>query len=1237
MTELVEVIASENPVLDVVFVHGLDGDAYKSWSTKRKGSFWPEWLGRDIEGLAVWSLGYDAASSRWLGHAMPIQDRAINLLAHLENHGIGQRPLCFITHSMGGLVVKEMLLHAADGRADYTEFATATRGVVFLATPHNGSDIVTMAIVKALAVAYRKTPAVDALERNSAHLRQLNTRYRNWTVAPTTNIKHKMFYEAQSTRGVQVVDAGSADPAIPGQTPIPVDANHIDICKPAERGDVVYGQVKSFISGIAGALRAGADGYGTRPSGVKVTGLDQVVDRPELGARLLAELTAGDQGLVGLVGAGGFGKTTLASWACAQTQQHFRDGVYWFRLNSDTNESVLIDLLGAATAVLTGRDRVRPASVEGATEAFAAALGKRRMLLVVDGLVKRADLEPFLVGGPHCMRLVTTRRRGLVRGCELDVEAMTVAEAASLLCRDVDSSVEPPAALLDRVGRWPLALSLLNGVLTGHVRRRMPVALAFQELDAVLTRSGVGLLDDLTDNDSGPKIGATLQLSLHELVATSPFGEASLERYLTLIAFPERLPVPYGLLSALWDLDTVMMTSECDRFFRHSLVVELAEDGVRLHDVIGDHLRRTHPEQVRDVSRRLLDAVRPPDGWHHADDVVRQQLAHHLLSAGLAGELAALCLDLRYLARRIDSDGVHAAEADVSAYLTTEADSSAHASLLTILRAHSHLLHTTDSALSLYCHLFGHVTVTHLEEALPAWSLRPDRPLPTTSSTGLLRSLVGHHGLVSSVQWMTNETVATVGGDDGTLRVWDCGTGRTQSAVEVSEHLVLRSRLSPDGRLLAQLVHDHPISGRGRPATAPKWLFRTVVTDTRDGSVISIDHLSGIDMYFEGMAYLHWSADSELLAVAGGGCLRIWRPRAEPSTSPTQTHPIGARALSWHPDAGLVGISRDAVYVWADPTSPAHPRELWFETPADEMVMRTVAWSPDGHLIAIGMDFAVVVLDAVTGQRVLSEFTTFGICGSVTSLAWRPDGALLAIAGNGDSGGTVAWWWPAQKHWTMLVDSGNAVTDLAWSADGCVLAVASVDSTVRLFSGDATSPPPAHSEDFRRSEPPPEIKISSLSSGARVAASTSLEARDDHTLIAMSVNGLVAVEANVSEKFAWVMSSAQACSDFGVLPHVARKVFGRPDERLELRTVPGRALVRELSWPKPRALAISPDRAVMITTTEEGHITAYDLCTFDQLCTVAIDEPVIVCWFTETGDRLIVLGSRNTYSFKTPG
>ena len=35
--------------------------------------------------------------------SMPMQDRVVNVMVLLQNKGIGERPLCFVTHSMGDL------------------------------------------------------------------------------------------------------------------------------------------------------------------------------------------------------------------------------------------------------------------------------------------------------------------------------------------------------------------------------------------------------------------------------------------------------------------------------------------------------------------------------------------------------------------------------------------------------------------------------------------------------------------------------------------------------------------------------------------------------------------------------------------------------------------------------------------------------------------------------------------------------------------------------------------------------------------------------------------------------------------------------------------------------------------------------------------------------------------------------------------------------------------------------
>src|SRR4051794_18832358 len=96
----------------VVFVHGLGGHAYNTW---RRGSddrsFWPLWLAQDIEGVAVYILSYPAPLSNWLGTATPLQDRAVSVLESLLSEpSFRTKPVMFVCHSLGGLIVKQFML-----------------------------------------------------------------------------------------------------------------------------------------------------------------------------------------------------------------------------------------------------------------------------------------------------------------------------------------------------------------------------------------------------------------------------------------------------------------------------------------------------------------------------------------------------------------------------------------------------------------------------------------------------------------------------------------------------------------------------------------------------------------------------------------------------------------------------------------------------------------------------------------------------------------------------------------------------------------------------------------------------------------------------------------------------------------------------------------------------------------------------------------------------------------------
>ena len=135
--------------VDIVFVHGLTGDAYNTWLHKNTRVHWPSQLLRqDIPDARILSFGYDAdivnfwnpaSNSRLTNHA---ENMVGDLIRKRERTNTETRKILFVAHSLGGLVIEYALSHSRSAVERFLhQIEQYTAGIVFLGVPHCGADL----------------------------------------------------------------------------------------------------------------------------------------------------------------------------------------------------------------------------------------------------------------------------------------------------------------------------------------------------------------------------------------------------------------------------------------------------------------------------------------------------------------------------------------------------------------------------------------------------------------------------------------------------------------------------------------------------------------------------------------------------------------------------------------------------------------------------------------------------------------------------------------------------------------------------------------------------------------------------------------------------------------------------------------------------------------------------------------------------------------------------------------
>ena len=151
--------------VDIVLVHDLFGHRIASWF--QRGICWPRDLLRDdIQVSRIISWGWSGPFSS----DNAFSEQGESLLADMSAiRSNTSRPIVFISHGIGGLVVKEALVTAAMsriylGQHELGNVYPKTVGVIFLGTPHTNSGKQTMGEVVAMAAQMSaRTPSSQLL------------------------------------------------------------------------------------------------------------------------------------------------------------------------------------------------------------------------------------------------------------------------------------------------------------------------------------------------------------------------------------------------------------------------------------------------------------------------------------------------------------------------------------------------------------------------------------------------------------------------------------------------------------------------------------------------------------------------------------------------------------------------------------------------------------------------------------------------------------------------------------------------------------------------------------------------------------------------------------------------------------------------------------------------------------------------------------------------------------------
>ena len=419
-------------------------------------------------------------------------------------------------------------------------------------------------------------------------------------------------------------------------------------------------------------------------------GTTSLVGRDEVFSQLKERLRGGRSvGLTAINGLPGVGKTALAVTLAHDDDVlgHFQGGILWAGVGPQPNVLGLLSRWG----MLLGTPAVAAArltSIEAWSQSIRAAIGMRRMLLVIDDAWQVEEALTFKVGGPNCAYLLTTRFPQIALQFTgedaIAVQELGEDDGFTLLARLapelVASNREMALTLVRATGGLPLALHLMGNYLrtqaVGGQPRRVRAAierllaaeqrLRLSEPQAPLERSptlptGTPLSLQAIINVSDQQLNALARAALRALAVFPPKPNTFSE-----VAAVAVCQVPAETLDTLSDAG-LLESGGAGRYTLHQTIadfarVHLTETGAyeRLAAYFADYVQEHMKdyEALEQESNNIFAALRAASDYELYADLLRciNAFAWFLHARGLYAQAESYLTQAEQAARKLQDD-----------------------------------------------------------------------------------------------------------------------------------------------------------------------------------------------------------------------------------------------------------------------------------------------------------------------------------------------------------------------------------------------------------------------------------------------------------------------------------------------------------------------------------------------------------------------------------------------------